>query len=184
LKFLEERLSIPVIGVVQGGVDDLIDATQSSRVAVLGTRGAIFSGVLEAEIQKRKASISVFSVACPLLAPLIEAGFFQHSVGLFVVDHYLHFLKKKKIDAALIACTHYSLVLSSIQEVLGAEVRLIEPATSCIVKAKKYLLSHGLLNSQEQGGVHEFYVTQEPEKFHALMNVILGSKINGVKQAS
>ena len=50
LEALEQKLSIPVIGVIQSGFEELMAETKSKRVAILGTASTIKSGVLQSLI--------------------------------------------------------------------------------------------------------------------------------------
>ncbi len=177
LEILEQKLSIPVIGVIQSGVDELMAATRSKRVAILGTASTIDSGVLQSSIQKREPASVLFPLACPLFVPLIEEGLIEHPATRMIATHYLDPLREANIDSALLACTHYPLIRSLIQDALGSEVRLIEPARSCALKAKQWLSNYGLLNRQTTAPIHEFYASGDPEKFCRLTHLFFGSEI-------
>jgi len=182
LEALEQKLSIPVIGVIQSGFEELMTATRSKRVAILGTNSTIKSGVLQTLIMQRESSAIVFPIACPLLAPLIEEGLADHPATRMIVEYYLDPLKEKHIDSALLACTHYPLIRSAIQESLSHAVQLVEPANCCALKAKSWLLSHGLLNLQKTNPVYEFYVSDDPDKFRHLTKQFFGSEIKNLSE--
>jgi len=177
LDTLEQKLSIPVIGVIQSGLEELMAATQSKRVAILATSSTIKSGVLQSLIQKREPAASVFPIACPLLVPLIEEGLIDHPATQMILHHYLDGLIEKQVDSALLACTHYPLIRGSIQKVLGPHVQLIEPAAACALKVKSWLTSHGLLNLQKRTARRDFYATDDAEKFSRLASLFFGSEI-------
>jgi glutamate racemase len=177
LDALEQKLSIPVIGVLQSGCDELITATRSKRVAILGTTSTIKSGILQTLILKRDPTAAIFPVACPLLVPLIEEGLADHPSTRMIAEHYLDFLLDKNIDSALLACTHYPLIRATIQECLGNHIQLIEPARRCALEAKERLASYGLLNSSKANPSYEFYATDDPDKFHRLATQFFGSDI-------
>ena len=182
LDILEQKLSIPVIGVIQSGFEELMASTRSNRIAILGTSSTIKSGVLQSLIMKKEPTAAVFPIACPLLAPLIEEGLIDHPATKMIVGHYLNFLKEKNIDSALLACTHYPLIRSMIQEFLGSAVRLIEPAQSCVLKVRERLAALDLLNLTQEKPLYEFYATDDPDKFHRLTNQFFGSEIKEVKE--
>jgi len=179
LEELEQRLQIPVIGVIKCGLNELLAATKTKRVAVLATASTIKSGILKSLIHKRDPSIAIFPVPCPLFVPFIEEGLLDHPALRSIAHHYLDFLKE--IDAALLACTHYPLIRSIIQETLGSRVQLIGPAESCAIAVKNSLSSLKLLNSQKTKPAYQFYVTDDPEKFRLLTASFFGSEIDEVK---
>lgn len=166
LKVLEQRLSIPVIGVIQSGLEGI---GEHKRIAILGTESTMQSGVLQSLMKEQKPSIEIFPVACPLFVSFIEEELFQHPAMRWIAHHYFDDLKSKNIDAALLACTHYPLIKSTIQQVLGATVRLIEPAKHCAQNTKRLLASHGLLNEATESPRRAIYVSDDPQKFRRLM---------------
>jgi len=178
LKILEQKLSIPVIGVIQSGVVELMAATKSKRVAILGTLSTIQSGVLQALIQNKESSFVIFPTACPLFVPLIEEELFDHPATRMIGEHYLKHLPEKNIDSALLACTHYPIIRPLIQEILGPHVALIEPARSCAIKTQTCLEQCDLLNRQKATPLYEFYASDNPEKFCRLAKFFFGSDIN------
>lgn len=181
LETLEQKLSIPVIGVIQSGFETLMNATRSKKVAILGTASTIKSGILQSLITKQDPSAIVYPIACPLLAPLIEEGLIDHPATRMIVEHYLSPLKEKDIDATLLACTHYPLIRQAIQEVLGPSVQLIEPAECCALKAKEWLESKGMLNRIQSKPVYEFFASDDPEKFRCLAHQFLGAEVKEVR---
>ena len=178
LKTLEQKLSLPVIGMIESGLEELLAATQNHRVAILGTEGTIKSGVFQLSIAKQDPKMVVFPVACPLFVPFIEEGLSTHPAMRLMMDHYLDFLKDKGVDAVLLACTHYPIVKTMIQEVLGPHVKLIEPARSCVLKVCSSLREKNLLRSQQEQPRREFYVSDNPEKFSALANLFFDVEKN------
>ncbi len=178
LRELEQRLQIPVIGVIKYGLNELLASTKLKRVALLATASTIKSGILQSLIHKHDPSIAVFPAPCSLFVPFIEEGLSDHSALRSVAHHYLDRLKD--IDAALLACTHYPLIQPMIQEVLGNHVQLISPAESCAIAAKNFLSSLDLLNLQKSKPSHRFYVTDDPEKFRLLTASFFGSEIDEV----
>ena len=165
LPILEQHLKIPVIGVAGCGLNELALSTQTKQVALLATASTIRSGILQSLIYRRDPSLSIFSVPCPLFVPFIEEGLSDHEALRSIAQHYLHPLNDKKIDAALLACTHYPLIRPVIQEALGGHVRLIEPAAICASAVQKRLASLDLLNPGKETPDYQFYATDELERF-------------------
>lgn len=176
LPFLQKELPIPVLGVVQPGFDLLMAATHSKRVAILGTASTIASGVYQKLIQGKATLIPI---ACPLFVPLVEEQLFDHEVASLIVQHYLRPLQEAQIDAVLLACTHYPFLRKAIQKVLGPSVAILEPAVECAKQVKDLLAKKHLLNDQRKGS-HRFYVTDHPDRFLALAQILLKEKIEKV----
>jgi glutamate racemase len=174
---LQSKLPIPVIGVTEAGISSLQAATQTGRVAVLGTASTIASNTY----QNALARFTVFPVACPLFVPLVEEGLHNSEAAFLIAEHYLGFLRTKNLDAALLACTHYPLLRTPIQAALGDAVRLIEPAKACAEQVRSTLASHGLLNTAPALPQYRFYASDDPEKFRRLASLFFPSPIESVE---
>lgn len=178
---LQKRLPIPVIGVAKCGIDPLLEATQTNHVAILGTLGTISSQVHANQLLKKRPSIQIYPVACPLFVPLVEEGLIDHPAAQLIAEHYLSFLKSHPVDAALLACTHYPLLKKVIQKSLGSQIALIEPALKCAEVVKELLFSQELLHPPSKKAQYEFYATDFPEKFQKHATLFFGSEIGKVK---
>ena len=106
---------IPVVGVIQPGVDALLKKTQSKCVGIAATYSTIQSGEYRRRILEKKKDIQVFSSACPLLVPLIEEGWIDKEVTRLVIQEYFSGLVREKADAVVLGCTHYPLIKAAIQ---------------------------------------------------------------------
>ncbi len=177
LESLQKWAPIPIIGVIQPGFELLMKATRSLSVAILGTTSTIESGIYQNLIRQHSPKIEVHAVACPLFVPLIEEGFFNHDAAELIAHSYLDFLQTKRIDTALLACTHYPLMRPVIQKVLGPHIQLIEPAARCAEQAYDYLSAAHLLNPQKGSPRYEFYATDNPRKFQRFGKIFLGVEI-------
>ena len=74
LKYLSSVFSIPIIGVIESGVNRGIRMNQNNKIAVLGTSATIRSNAYGEKIKAVKPETSVISQACPLFVPLAEEG--------------------------------------------------------------------------------------------------------------
>lgn len=178
LAFLQETLPIPVIGVIEPGLELVASL---DRIAILATSGTIESGVYQSLLQKQNPKARIYPQACPLFVPLVEEGFTDHPSARLIAAAYLAPLKGK-VDAALLACTHYPLLRPIIQEALGPAVKLLEPAMPCALQAKTYLTSAHLLNPQTKKPRYSFYATDAPNKFRQGGKIFLGTDIPAVQK--
>ena len=66
------------------------------------------------KIDDLQKSIKLRSLATPLLAPMIEEGFFNNTISESVIHTYLSDTHLKKIKAIILGCTHYPLIKKEI----------------------------------------------------------------------
>lgn len=164
LDVLEKTLSIPVIGVIQGGVKMLESYANVRRLAILGTKSTIASGVYQFLVHSKLPFCEVYPVACPMLAPKIEEILEEGKDIEEIISDYVNPLKETGIDTVLLGCTHYPLVRSIFEKILGKQVSLIDPSDVVALELKDLLEKQMQCNPGPRSKL-EFFVTSSPEKF-------------------
>ena len=80
------------------------------------------------------------------------------------------------IDTLIMGCTHYPLLRSTLRQIMGEKVNLVNPAYETARELKALLERDGLNNDGKQsyeGAMHEFYVSDAANKFKNFANSIL-----------
>jgi glutamate racemase len=173
---------IPVIGITEQGVEEVSRHFTVGKVAILGTRATITSGVYQNQILARCSSVELYSISCPLFVPLVEEGYIEHPMSALIVQEYLRPLKNRDIRGVLLGCTHYPLLQSIIQHELGPEVILIDPSIACAEKTRAVLAEKNRLNPSTHLPHYQFFVSDDPEKFRLLGKAFLNYPIEHVQQ--
>lgn len=184
LDTVEAELDIPIIGVVKPGAKVAAETTRNNKIGVIGTEGTISSGIYSDFLHIRNKDINVLGKACPLFVPLVEEGWAKDSVTKEVAKRYLEELKESGIDSLILGCTHYPLLRSTIRNVMGEKVTLVNPAYETAIELKELLEQNNLINSQKQpsdGSGYAFYVSDLADKFKQFANSILPYDIETTK---
>lgn len=178
LPFLERSFSVPMLGVIEPGVQAAVAATRAKRIGVIGTPATIASGAYAQAIHRVDPAIRVTSVSGPLLVPIVEEGWVHHPVAKTVAREYVAPLLKARIDTLILGCTHYPLLRRMLQEVLGPTISLVDSASQVALHAKVILQHRHLLNVGANGArpAHRFYVSDESAHFTDLGRRFLGKK--------
>lgn len=180
LEQLRLALSIPVIGIMEQGIEEAVACTRTQKIAIAGTRATIASHAYQEGIQQRLPSAEIHAIACPLLVPLVEEGYIDHVIASLAIQEYFGPLKGTEIDTLLLGCTHYPLLKAVMQQELSDAVILIDPAKRCAETIASLLTDLDLLNQQITPGFHTFYVTDDPEKFQHLGQIFLNAPIHDI----
>lgn len=133
--------SVPLLGVLQPGAVAAVKSTINKRIGVIGTKATIGSSAYEKAIRSLDSDVTVSSVACPLLVPLIEEGLFDDEVTGIVLRRYLEPMLAQGIDTLVLGCTHYPLLKRAIQNICGPGVTLVNSAENCALAVKDLLAS-------------------------------------------
>ena len=173
LPTLQQQYSIPILGVIEPGVDAALACSSAERIGIIATRGTIRSHAYQHALALRKTGLIIHGQAAPLLVPLIEENWIDHPATRLVLKTYLDPLVEKGIDTLMLACTHYPLLIPVLKELLPTDVRLVDSATTCAEHLKKELTRLDLLETTAREGKLELYLTDLSEEFESLARQFL-----------
>jgi glutamate racemase len=182
LPSLKRKFSVPVIGVINPGAQDGVNACRNKRLGVIGTPATIKSKAYTKEIARLDNSIKVFSKSCPLLVPVIEEGMAGTRIALDIIKYYLRPIKKQDIDTLILGCTHYPILKKQITEVMGKTITLTNSASSTARHVKKFLSQTQALSNRLSRGKLKFFVSDEIEGFRCIGERFIGKKIDYIRK--
>ena len=173
---MEERYSIPVIGVVENGVKEAIKLTKNGKIGVLATSATVKMGVYRREILKLSNDMEVVEVEAPLLVGIIENGWKDTPENMMILDYYIKKLPTD-VDTLILGCTHYPLIRESIEKFFKATI--IDPAFETVNSMKSIVKN----KKDEKASIEnvEFYVTGDIDKFKKVTEKFLGKRIEKIK---
>jgi len=180
LNNLKQTFNIPILGVIEAGVNSAVKISQKRRVGIIGTKATIKSNSYQKLIAKKNKGIKVYSQECPLFVPLIEEGILNGKIVKEAMKMYLKGLKDKGIDVIILGCTHYPLLKHQISSCLKGVV-VIDSAKEVASYAKDILKSKNLLSKKRRKPKVEFYLSDEPKGFVGLAKLFLKRKISNPK---
>ena len=169
LEILQKELPIPVIGVIEPGSQSAIEQTENDVIGVIGTVATINSNEHEQKIKALRPSAKVHTLSVPKFVEIVENNDLASEHARTVIQEELHALKDTEIDTLILGCTHYPLLEKLIQDYLGKDITLIDPAILTTKLIEEYLTENNLLN--EQSGKSRkslFYTTAEAERFEQI----------------
>ena len=160
-------------------VDPLV-AEVSSRnyrnVGVIATKATIESQVYEKKLLDSRPDMEVNALATPLLAPMIESGYFNDGISHAVISEYLSQPDLQHLDALLLACTHYPLIHKEISEFYENRVDVVDSTIVTAQAVKESLEIHDLLNEQRLAD-DKFYVSELTQSFKETTRLFYGKPI-------
>jgi len=134
LPTLVESYDLPVIGVIDPVARRAAEATRSSSIGILGTRGTVRSGCYPDALERYAPDCNTYQVASPLLVPLAEEGWTKGDVAYQVAEHYIRELQDTGVDTIILGCTHYPILEPVLREaaanVLDGEVAFLDSASA------------------------------------------------------
>ena len=185
LDTLTERLTVPVLGVVEPGVRAAVEASRTGRIGVIGTVGTIASGAYERVTRHIDANVTLTSAACPGFVEFVEAGDVDSPEVHTLVERLLAPVRDAAVDTLVLGCTHYPLLARTIGAVMGPDVTLVSSAEATALAVRELLgssePSHSSRPIHSTGPSHSFLTSGDVDTFRRLGSRFLGPEVEHVE---
>ncbi|MBS1490983.1 MAG: glutamate racemase [Bacteroidetes bacterium] len=165
-----------IINVIDPMIDELEEHYKNATVGVIGTKRTIQSNIYSKKIQEKKLPIQLRTLPTPLLAPMIEEGFFNNQISKEIISQYLSDAALGRLDALVLACTHYPLIKNEIEEYYQGKTTVLDSSLAAARTLHRYLSSAGLINTSQAETPH-FFVSDYTESFEMATRLFFGEAV-------
>jgi glutamate racemase len=179
---LQERIGVPVVGVITPEAHAAVQATRNRRIGLMATEATVTAGRYSELVHTLDAGAQVFPVACPRLVPLIES---EQPFGAETIDavrEYAAPLKEAATDTVILGCTHYPLIRPIFERVFGRGTTLVFSAEETAREVAETLERKQIENEGAREGDYRFLTTGDTELFRRLGERFLQLPLEGVEQ--
>jgi glutamate racemase len=169
-----------VLGVIRPTTEIVGKYSKSGHVGVLGTNGTVSSESYPIEIKKFYPDMIVQQEACPMWVPIVENHEFESDGADYYIRKNIDNLlaKDNKIDAIILGCTHYPLLIHKIREHLPDNITLLSQGEIVANSLTDYLQRHSeIQNKLSKGNSVEFFTTDSPENFDKAGSLFFGKEV-------
>ncbi len=145
-------------------------------IGLIGTKQTVNSNIYRKKIDDLRQNIHLKSLATPLLAPMIEEGFFNNTISESIINEYLHNEELKEIEALILGCTHYPLIKTQIDNYYQGKVTVLDSSQIVAQSLKDYLVESQLEN-QGNTSNKQFYISDYTKSFETSTKIFFGEQI-------
>lgn len=166
-----------VINVIDPVITYLSTTSEEKTIGLIGTKQTVNSNIYKKKIDNLDKNISLKSLATPLLAPMIEEGFFNNNISESIIHEYLRHEELDNIEALILGCTHYPLIKKQIESYYQGTVNVLDTSEIVAKELYKYLSDNqmfNILNSQ----IKHFYVSDYTKSFENSTKIFFGEHIH------
>lgn len=169
-----------VLGIIRPTAEIIGKLTTTRHVGVLATEGTIKSESYNLEIKKLYPDIVVSGVACPFWVPLVEYNEADSPGADYFVKKRIDqlMLLDSKIDAIILGCTHYPLLMPKIVKYVNPGIRIVPQGEYVADSLLHYFERHPEIEGKctKNGTVH-YLTTENPEKFKESAQIFLHENV-------
>lgn len=165
-----------VLGIIRPTAEVIGTLTATRHVGILATEGTIRSESYTLEIQKLFPDITVSGVACPFWVPLVEYNECDSPGADYFVKKRIDQLMSldPDIDAIILGCTHYPLLLPKILKYTPDGVRIVPQGDYVADSLKSYIERHPEMDKKcTRGGRVHYLTTENADKFRESAQIFL-----------
>lgn len=163
---------VPFVGM-EPAVKPAAEQTLTGVVGVIATP-ATFQGQLYASVVERFANgVTILQDTCPGLVSAIENGQLDAPETRAILERALNPMLERRIDTVVLGCTHFPFVIPLIQQIVGPQVRVIDPAPAVARQVERLLDSRAWLPTGEQPGSVRYFTTGEISPFVTLLQRLM-----------
>lgn len=146
---LRAKYTLPIIGM-EPAVKPAAEASRNGIIGVLATTGTLKSAQFAALLESYGRNVKVVTQACVGLVECIERGELDADNTKMLIQQYCAPLLAEGADTIVLGCTHYPFVRHVIEQVVGANVALIDTGAAVAKQLKRQLEEKGLLSNCTQ----------------------------------
>ncbi len=184
---ITDAAQIPVVGVVDPGAAAAAAASRNQQVVVIGTEATVSSHAYRKALESR--GLQAREKACPLLVPLVEEGWIDHTVTEQVARIYLQEAFAdgfEHADTLVLGCTHYPLIRPLLQRLAPRGLTIVDSAesTASMVCHRLGISDASLLDTDASQTLKpniKFFATDSVDKFRRFGPRFLGHPVKDVQ---
>jgi glutamate racemase len=180
-RMLSTTLGVEVLGVIEPESRIAAERSENRRIGLLATTATVTSGAYERAVARFAPDVTLVSVPCPDLAPIIQQGFQPNHHVVETVRGYCAPLREAGVDTVILGCTHYPLLAPMLRRILGPQVSLISSGRSLAESVARSLTLAELANPSEDEGAYRFLCTGDVDAFREVGSRFLQMPIEEIE---
>ncbi|WP_018478377.1 glutamate racemase [Pontibacter roseus] len=166
-----------VLNVIDPVVKHIGETYPNRTIGLIGTKQTVNSNVYRKKVDELDLGITLKSHATPLLAAMIEEGFFNDTISESVIHAYLSDPGLVGIEALILGCTHYPLIKKQIENYYQGQVDVLD-ASQIVARHVQSFLEANSLASDKLVGDHSFYVSDFTQSFEESTRIFFQREVH------
>jgi glutamate racemase len=158
IAYLRARYAIPIIGV-EPAIKPAALLTQSGKVGVIATQGTLKGEKFQHTKNRYAQGVEVLVQIGYGLVELVESGKANSPEAQDLLAKYLAPMLSQGVDQIVLGCTHYPFLIPLIEQIIGKQAQVINPAVA-VAKHTLYVLQHHQLKAElSQSADYQFFTS-------------------------
>ena len=166
-----------VVNVIDPVIHYLENSWEGKTLGLIGTKQTVNSGIYASKAEALGKGIHIKSLATPLLAPMIEEGFFNNNISEQIIKEYLANPSLANIEGLILGCTHYPLIKKQIDSYFNGNISVIDTSLIVAAEIRSILGKKDLLVEEQNSASRQFFVSDYTDSFEKSTQIFFGETI-------
>jgi len=158
IEYLRKAYDIPFIGI-EPAIKPAALNSRTRTIGILATKGTLSSSLFHSTSTVHAAGITIVEQIGSGIVELIENGKLDSVELRTLLKGYLEPMLKNGIDYLVLGCTHYPYLIPILQDLLPANVQIIDSGEAVAKQTKAVLQKLDLQSTSKIAGKHQFLTT-------------------------
>jgi glutamate racemase len=173
---LRSRYTMPIVAM-EPPLKPAVTTTKSGVVGVLATTSTLSSAKFLKLVHTHGAGVQIVIQPCPGLVERVEQSDLSGPETRALVERFVRPLREKGADTVVLGCTHYPFVRPIIEELMGPDVQVFDPASAVARELRRRLTSRELLADVLRTGRTSFWTSGRTDEAERVMSQLVGSLV-------
>ncbi len=166
----------PFVGM-EPAVKPAAEQTKTGVVGVLATYATFQTDVYNSVVERFAKNVTILQNHCPGLVNQVEKGDLAGLETRRILESALRPMIAQGIDTVVLGCTHYPFVIPLIQEIVGPNVRVIDPAPAIARQTQRLMTEKGWLADGIIGSEIRLITTGNAQSIENNLPLFLGYRL-------
>ena len=174
----KEYPDVPVVGI-EPALKPAVQFMEHPRVLVMATPMTIREEKFHRLMARYEKDAEIYPLACPGIVEFVERGELNSADLKAFLYRLLKPYCEGTVDAIVLGCTHYPLLLDKIKTFLPEGVLPLPQGDLVAASLKNYLYRHPEMERRcTKNGSCRFLTTESPQRFSAAASLFLQENVN------
>lgn len=164
--------TVPFVGM-EPAVKPAVAQSESGIVGVLATPTTLNGDMYASLLERYGHGARVLPQPAPGLVDAIEYGRLDDPAVRMRLAAELHPLLMAGMDQLVLGCTHFPFAADLIQEIVGPDVTLVDPAPAVARQVQRVLAARQALRVDAATGTVELYTTGDRQRFSQQVDTLM-----------
>jgi glutamate racemase len=173
---LRNRYTIPIVAM-EPPLKPAVTTTKSGVVGVLATTSTLSSAKFLKLVDAHGKGAQILIQPCPGLVECVERGDLAGPQTRALVERFVGPLRERGADTIVLGCTHYPFVRPVIEELMGPDAFVFDPASAVARELRRRLAARNLLADDGRRGRTTYWTSGNTDDAGRVMSQLVGERV-------